>query len=239
MDTTTEETTTLLLREIEGLRRYVQSRMWGFPGEVDNVLQEARISVWKCASRFDPSRGDAAAFAFGIVSNVVTHEVGRLLRAPMTVELTVAEGMSSVSPDALNGLIEEEESTRWFLPVADAANESEWAAMIELARLDGDHVAAAQALGMTVRTFRATRDRMRILVRTARVAFEVLDGGGTPAPEACIPDESGLREILPHLDESPAAASKALGVVEGVFRTRRALARRAVALVHDIRTHAK
>jgi hypothetical protein len=58
-----------------------------------------------------------------------------------------------------------------------------------------------------------------------------------PVPELCVPAEGGILDVLPYIDCCSArSAAEALGIAEGVYRTRRALARRAVDLVERIAT---
>lgn len=241
----TAELTGTLIGEVDRLGRYVQSRMWGFPSEVDNVLQESRLSVWRCADRFDPALGAPEQFVFGVVSRVTSKEIGRLLRQPITTPIEDISWSVSDGKDVLDVLVDEYEDltqedrvTEWITLVADAASEIEWAAVTALHRFDGDTAEAANYLGMGVGTLRAARGRVRTLVRTARAALEMLELGMVPVASSCVPTEGGMRDILPYIDSCPSTqvAAEALGIAEGVYRTRRALARRAVDLVERIAT---
>lgn len=238
-----DETAKALVGEVDRLRRYVQGRMWGFPSEVDNVLQEARVTVWRCTPRFDPARGGADAFVFGIVSRVTSKEIGRLMRAPLTAPLEAAEMMATTEgADVLDNLLinfeletQESRVAQWISVVADATSEVEWAAVVALSRFDGDTAAAAASLGTSVGTLRSARGRARALVQTTRAAMALLEVGETPTAERCVPVEGGLRDVLAHVDAPcPSDAAAALGIAEGVYRTRRALVRRAVALVEKL-----
>lgn len=221
----------VLVREVDGLRRYVASRMYGYRDEIDNAMQEARVVVWRTAHRFDPSR-DPRAWVFGIVARVVTHEVHLLGKRAGTVEITESDG--DATPDWLDTAVTHHEHTRWLEPVADAASEIEWAVMVELIRHDGDAQIVAGVLDLQVRTVRAARERVRALIRSARTAFALLDGDIRPTAVACIPDTGGLCETYAYVDSPVEHAAAALGIMPGVFRTRRALVRRIEALVEQI-----
>lgn len=221
----------VLIREVDALRRYVTSRMYGYRDEIDNVMQEARIAVWRTAHRFDKSR-DPRAWVFGIVARVVKHEVHLLGNRAATVEVTELDG--DAAPDRLETMVSRHERTRWLELVADATSDVEWAVMVELIRHDGDAQIVAEVLDMQVRTVRAARDRVRALIRAARTAFMLLDEDIRPTPVACIPDTGGLCETYAFVDAPVKHASAVLGIMPGVFRTRRALARRIDALVEQI-----
>jgi len=241
---TTAELTETLISEVDQLRRYVQGRMWGFPSEVDNVLQEARVSVWRCADRFDPLLGAPEQFVFGIVSRVTSKQISRLLRQPITTPIEDVSWSVTDGTDVLDELVDEYEQltqehrvTEWITLVADAASEIEWAAVTALHRYDGDTAEAAAHLGLSVGTLRAARGRVRALVRTTRAALEMLELGMVPIAELCVPAEGGLRDVLPYIDSCPTrSAAETLGIAEGVYRTRRALARRAIFLIEHIAT---
>ena len=232
MSAETFTTATDLVHEVDAMRAYVMHRMWGYRDEVDNVMQEARLVVWKTAGRYDPDRGDRNTWVFAIVSRVVTHEVHLLGKRAGTVEITESDG--EAAPDWLDTAVTHHEHTRWLEPVADAASEIEWAVMVELIRHDGDAQIVAGVLDLRVRTVRAARDRVRALIRSARTAFALLDGDIHPTPVACIPDTGGLCETYAYVDSPVEHAAAALGIMPGVFRTRRALVRRIEALVEQI-----
>lgn len=229
-----------LVREVDRLQAFVASRMHGFTGEVDNVMQEARIRVWELAGRYDPSRGSAEAFVVGVVKMVVRHEVGRLMKARPHLALIETD---QVIPGAETTLVEDHESTAWSRLhrfVADAATAGEWAVMVELARhghlseRGGRLPAVAEALNLSVRQVRAMRDRVRTLWRAALSTANSLDDGLTPKPSWCVPDQGCLRAMLAHLEDPVAVGAATLRISEGAFRTNRAFVSRILGMVEAI-----
>jgi DNA-directed RNA polymerase specialized sigma24 family protein len=218
-----------LLAEVDRLGGWVRDRLWGYPGEWDNVMQQVRVTVWRIAERYAPAKGRPDDFVFGIMRRVTMHELGVLGRQRTTLPL-IDETMPSADADLLDVHVSEYESSAWMPLIADAATDIEWAVAVELARRDGDVRVVAAELDMTVRTVRAVRDRVRVVARTVVTALDRADSGLAADPRLCLPDVGGLPEAATLLTVPAREAAEALGLTLGTWRNRAALCRRLLAV---------
>lgn len=223
-----------LVAEADRLRGYVARRMWGYQSEVDDVMQVARMRLWRSSSAYDPARGGLKTFARRVVANVVTDELRRLQREPRSDPLP--EWVHDEQPGPLADLIDEFSRNRLIRLIADHSSQIEWDVFSALVRRDGDARAAAAQLGLPLRTVGAARERVRVLVRTAIAAFGAVDAGADASAAACLPAVGGVREVAEVFDMSTPRAARQLAITIGVFRTRRALVRRSLVLAAEILT---
>ena len=66
---------------------YTLGRRWlQDPNLAEELVQEVSIRIWKRAKSFDPSRGAAASWIFGVARNVASDLANARKKAPMPVE---------------------------------------------------------------------------------------------------------------------------------------------------------
>lgn len=151
------------------LRRFAL-RMSGSPEMADDVVQEVFVALIDNARRFDPSRGGASGWLYGIARKQVLR---RLERERPHASLEDAE-IPVVAPELLEGVARERDAQR--LHAALAALPEHYREVVVLCDLQGlAYDSAAEALGCPVGTVRSRLHRARALLA------ERLRGAPAPA----------------------------------------------------------
>lgn len=201
-------------------------RLRGRPNEVDAVLQRVRETVWRKADTYNPSRGCAGAFVFGITRNVVRHELER--RVIPTEELTESTACSR-EPDPLQVLLSRFDAHRWMSLVSDFVGGDDWGLIAELAFLDNDCDELCARRHVAPRTVRTIRDRVALVASTVRAALASADADLPLTGSVllgCVPARGGYRDVAAMLDCDAPTIAATLGIHPGSARARIATARR-------------
>lgn len=146
---------------VHDLERFVARRVTD-PHVVADLVADSYVTIIEQASRYDPERGSARAWAFGIARHVIQdHERQQALHLRSTSHIAGRALLNEASEDDLAARIDAEREARRQLPHMATLPDGE-RDLLALVAVDGLSVTeAAQVLGLRPGTARVRLHRAR------------------------------------------------------------------------------